>query len=294
MSKCSAASTLILGALFASSTASYAEETGLFRLTDRGSPVGINAREPSLAPLPDGRVLLSWTEESGTEAEVRMAILDGKEWSDARTIHESSETYINWTDFPSVVALADGGLAAQWLKLNGPGDYQYDVNIAFSLDEGRTWTDPIVPHDDRSQREHGFVSLVPDQFGGLTALWLDGREYDSQTEGETFENAMQLRARQINSDGTLNAESLLDVRSCTCCQTSAARAGSGDIVAVYRDRTADEIRDISAVRQADGEWTEPATIHNDGWEIAGCPVNGPAIDTMGDRISVVWFTAAVA
>ena len=63
-------------------------------------------------------------------------------------------------------------------------------------------------------------------------------------------------------------------------------------MAVYRDRTADEIRDISAVRQADGEWTEPATIHNDGWEIAGCPVNGPAIDTMGDRISVIWFTAA--
>lgn len=292
MIKCSAASTLILGALFASSTASYAEETGLFRLTDRGSPVGINAREPSLAPLSDGRVLLSWTEESGTEAEVRMAILNGSEWSDVRTINVSSKTYINWADFPSVVALAGGGLAAQWLELNGPGDYQYDVKVAFSKDEGRSWTDPIVPHDDRSQREHGFVSLVPDQFGGLTALWLDGREYDSQTEGESFENAMQLRARQINSDGTLNAESLLDVRTCTCCQTSAARTGSGDIVAVYRDRTADEIRDISAVRQADGEWTEPATIHNDGWEIAGCPVNGPAIDTMGDRISVIWFTAA--
>lgn len=292
MIKCSAASTLILGALFASSTASYAEETGLFRLTDRGSPVGINAREPSLAPLSDGRVLLSWTEESGTEAEVRMAILNGSEWSDLRTINVSSKTYINWADFPSVVALAGGGLAAQWLELNGPGDYQYDVKIAFSKDEGRSWTDPIVPHDDRSQREHGFVSLVPDQFGGLTALWLDGREYDSQTEGESFENAMQLRARQINSDGTLNAESLLDVRTCTCCQTSAARTGSGDIVAVYRDRTADEIRDISVVRQTNGEWTEPATIYNDGWEIAGCPVNGPAIDTMGDRISVIWFTAA--
>ena len=241
MSKCSAASTLILGALLASSTASYAEETGLFRLTDRGSPVGINAREPSLAPLSDGRVLLSWTEESGTEAEVRMAILNGSEWSDVRTINVSSKTYINWADFPSVVALAGGGLAAQWLELNGPGDYQYDVKIAFSKDEGRSWTDSIVPHDDRSQREHGFVSLVPDQFGGLTALWLDGREYDSQTEGDSFENAMQLRARQINFDGTMQPESLLDVRTCTCCQTSAARTASGDIVAVYRDRTADEI-----------------------------------------------------
>ena len=116
--------------------------------------------------------------------------------------------------------------------------------------------------------------------------------YGSQTEGDSFENTMQLRARQINFDGTMQPESLLDVRTCTCCQTSATRTASGDIVAVYRDRTADEIRDISAVRQADGEWTEPATIHNDGWEIAGCPVNGPAIDTMGDRISVIWFTAA--
>ena len=47
---------------------------------------------------------------------------------------------------------------------------------------------------------------------------------------------MQLRARQINFDGTMQPESLLDVRTCTCCQTSAARTASGDIVAVYRDK----------------------------------------------------------
>ena len=134
--------------------------------------------------------------------------------------------------------------------------------------------------------------MVPDQFGGLTALWLDGREYDSQTEGDSFENAMQLRARQINFDGTMQPESLLDARACTCCQTSAARTASGDIVAVYRDRTADEIRDISIVRSIGGEWTQPLTVHNDGWEIAGCPVNGPAVDTMDDKVSVIWFTAA--
>lgn len=292
MSKCLAALFLILAAFFGSSTATHAEETGLFRLTDRAAPVGIGAREPSLATLPDGRIILSWTEEKGADSEVRMAILDGSEWSDARTIHKSSKIYINWADFPSVAVLADGGLAAQWLKLNGEGDYQYDVNIAFSKDEGRSWTEPLVPHDDRSQREHGFVSLVPDQFGGLTALWLDGREYDSQTEGENFENAMQLRARQINSDGTMKPESLLDARACTCCQTSAARTASGDIVVVYRDRTADEIRDISIVRSTGGDWTQPLTVHDDGWEIAGCPVNGPAVDTMDDKVSVIWFTAA--
>jgi len=86
----------------------------------------------------------------------------------------------------------------------------------------------------------------------LTALWLDGRKYESQTEGDSFENAMQLRSRQINSDGTMKPESLLDARACTCCQTSAARTGSGDMVAVYRHRTADEIRDISIVRSTGG------------------------------------------
>jgi hypothetical protein len=292
MSKCLAASILILAAFFSSFPATHAEETALFRLTDRAAPVGISAREPSLATLPDGRIILSWTEENGAEAEVRMAILDGSEWSDARTIHKSSKIYINWADFPSVAVLADGGLAAQWLKLNGEGDYQYDVNIAFSMDEGRSWTEPLIPHDDRFQREHGFVSLIPDQFGGLTALWLDGREYDNQTEGESFENAMQLRARQVDSDGAMKPESLLDARACTCCQTSAARTASGDFVAVYRDRTAEEIRDISIVRSIGGEWTQPLTVHNDGWEIAGCPVNGPAIDAIGDKATVIWFTAA--
>jgi hypothetical protein len=286
------AATLILGQLFGPADPAIAEENGNFRLSDRGAPVGPNAREPSLATLPDGRVVLSWTEEQEGAAEVRMAILDGDAWSEARTIHRSSDIYINWSDFASVVALADGTLAAHWLELNGAGDYEYDVRIAFSRDEGQSWTEPLIPHEDRSRAQHGFVSLVPDATGGLTALWLDGRSYDIMTEGDRFENAIQLRARQIGPDGTMQPESLVDMRACSCCQTSATTNGSGEIVAVYRDRTENEIRDISLVRRIDGKWTEPSTISADGWEIAGCPVNGPAVDAMGDNLSVIWFTAA--
>ena len=47
-------------------------------------------------------------------------------------------------------------------------------------------------------------------------------------------------------------------------------------VAVYRDRSPEEIRDISVVRLVDGVWTEPAPVHADNWMIEGCPVNGPA------------------
>ena len=54
-------------------------------------------------------------------------------------------------------------------------------------------------------------------------------------------------------------------------------------VPVYRDRTEAEIRDIAIVRLVDGIWSDPALVSADGWEIAGCPVNGPAIDSAGGR-----------
>jgi len=33
-------------------------------------------------------------------------------------------------------------------------------------------------------------------------------------------------------------------------------------------------------------------VHNDGWNIAACPVNGPSIGARGERVGVAWFTAA--
>jgi len=285
---------LLIGLGICASVASlgHAEEASPFSIRAIDTPVGPNAREPSLAALGDDRIVMSWTEVEGADAAVRMAVLENSEWSPARTVHQSEKMFVNWADFSSVVALSDGTLAAHWLELNGPGSYQYDVNIAFSSDEGRSWTAPILPHDDRSQREHGFVSLIPDAIGGLTALWLDGRTYDNQADDDSFENAMQVRARRITPDGTMGPESLLDERACTCCQTSAVRIDTDDIIAVYRDRTAEEIRDISVVRMNGEVWSKPENIHADGWELAGCPVNGPAIDALEGDVAVIWFTAA--
>jgi len=59
----------------------------------------------------------------------------------------------------------------------------------------------------------------------------------------------------------------------------------------YRDRTAGEIRDVQvALRPATGA-TVTKPVGTDGWEIAGCPVNGPALAARGGRLTVAWFTA---
>lgn len=252
--------------------------------------------EPSLVTLADGRVMMSWTELSGdTYAAVETAIYDGATWSNPVTVAEGNDLFISYADFSSAVGLPDGRIAVSWLRMNGDSYYDYDVNIAISDDDGKTWDSPIVPHRDGLVTQHGFVTLLPDAKEGLLAMWLDGRAYET---GDTFGSdgadagAMQLRATTVNADRTLSEDLLLDDMTCTCCQTSAAVTEDGTVLLAYRDRTVDEVRDISVVRRVDGTWTAPKPISGDGWEIDGCPVNGPAISANGDYTSLVWFTGA--
>ncbi len=268
------------------------EQPLVIRATE--SPATGDSREPELTTTPDGRVILSWVEKLGDKKHaLRAALLDQNGWSEARAVAEGDNWFINWADFPSVVALKDGTLAAHWLVKSGPGTYAYDVNISTSKD-GKTWRQSIVPHRDKTQTEHGFVSLIPLADGRLGAIWLDGR--NMQTMKETDEHApapesMTLRYAAIDADGNLADEAQLDERVCECCQTSAALTSQGPI-AVYRDRSEGEVRDIYVVRQVNGSWTTPQLVFADNWQINGCPVNGPAVAAEGNRVVVAWFTSS--
>ena len=102
---------------------------------------------------------------------------------------------------------------------------------------------------------------------------------------------MQLRSAVMGADGVLGEDVLLDRMTCSCCQTDAALTEDG-LVVVYRDRSPEDLRDIAILRRVEDVWSEPALVHADGWEIAGCPVNGPAVAAEGRRVGVAWFTGA--
>jgi hypothetical protein len=248
------------------------------------SPAPPNSAEPNLTTGPDG-VYLSWLERRGDGRHaLRYARWEGREWSDPVQVMERGGLFVNWADFPSMVVLEDGTTVAHWLERSGSGTYHYDVRMAISRDGGSTWSDDVVPHHRSGvQAEHGFVSLLPVD-GGIGAIWLDGRE---TVHGQP----MTLRFTTISPDGRTGEEDILDASVCDCCQTSAARTSDGLVVA-YRGRTDGEVRDILVTRRADGVWSPPETVHDDGWVIPGCPVNGPAIAAQGDRVVVAWFTAA--
>jgi len=258
------------------------------------SPTDGDSREPELTSTQNGDVILSWVERTGDKRYALRAAAIGPNGSTGTfTVAEGDNWFVNWADFPSVIALNDATLAAHWLVKSGAGTYAYNVNISTSKDGGRTWTKPIIPHRDNTQTEHGFVSLIPLADGRLGAVWLDGRNMQNMKETDEHAPApesMTLRYAAIDAAGNLVDEAQLDERVCECCQTSAA-VTSGGPIAVYRDRSATEVRDIYIVRQVNGAWTSPQPVFADNWEINGCPVNGPSVAADGSRVAVAWFSS---
>ncbi|MCZ6652069.1 MAG: sialidase family protein [Planctomycetota bacterium] len=253
------------------------------------SPAGLHSSVPNLVHGDDGKVYLSWIEvDAAANPTLRFSIWRGGGWSRARTIAAGEDWFVNWADFPSMAALADGTLAAHWLAKSGPDTYAYDVNIVLSRDGGESWSDPIVPHRDGVQTEHGFVSMVPLTPQRLGLFWLDGREMAG--EGHAAGGDMALRFATLDADGTLGPEQVVDSRVCECCQTDAVRTTGGDVIVVYRDRSPLEVRDIGIARLSGGKIGDPKILSADNWRINGCPVNGPAIDARGTTVAVAWFT----
>jgi hypothetical protein len=257
--------------------------------TEINPPAGPGALAPNLVKVDDG-ALLTWLEPADPSDEsadvvyrLRFAGFGGDAWGPPATIVESSDLFVNWADVPSITRAGDGALVAHWLQRSGADTYTYDVMLARSTDEGRTWNQLGPAHDDGTKTEHGFVSLVP-QTHGARAFWLDGRQMSGHGTGD-----MTLRTALVGE--TIAAGVVLDPRVCECCSTSAVMTADGPLIA-YRDRSPEEVRDIFVVRFADGTWMAPQRVHDDGWTMAACPVNGPAVDAEGRHVAVAWFTGA--
>ncbi|MEM7198923.1 MAG: hypothetical protein AAF628_01570 [Planctomycetota bacterium] len=249
-------------------------------------PCAPGAKAPELS----GRgtdVVLSWIEPAvgaGDEPRhaLRFARLEDTGWGPATTIAEGHRWFVNWADLPAVIDGQDGAMLAHWLQ-RLETRHAYAVELARSDDRGKTWRRVGRLHDDKTQQQHGFVSMLAVE-SHFVALWLDGRARDADPSAPV----MQLRATRI--DDAARPSQVVDGDVCSCCQTSAVLTDTG-VVAVYRDHDAGEIRDISVVHAAT-PWSKPKPVHRDGWEFPGCPVNGPALATDGHRLAAAWYTAA--
>lgn len=256
------------------------------------SPTQGESGEPFLFTYQDSIVYFSWIEKKDEESTFKLASLEGDKWTTPVTVASGNSWFVNWADYP-MMAKNENGFIAHFLERSADGKFTYDVKFTTSKSTEATWEKPRILHDDGKEAEHGFVSLVPygDKF---FVTWLDGRN----TVMEGMENMdhghhgeMSLRAAILDSNGNKLSEWELDKRTCDCCQTSAAITSNGPVV-IYRDRSDEEIRDMSIVRLVNDEWTSPKSISEDTWKIAGCPVNGPRVSSIGNTLATAWFTMA--
>lgn len=257
-------------------------------LTEEEAPAaGTDASTPFLAVAADGTTWLSWMERGQDSVWTMRAAhraANGR-WSEPRTIVRDSLLFANWADFPSLVIDARGRLVAHFLRRSAPGKYSYHVWVTSSADTGVTWSAPQRLHSDTSASEHGFVALVPQHDGATLAAWLDGHAAGGES------GAMSLAVGALDSTQRVRPDTMVDTRTCDCCQVAGARTADGALFA-YRDRSEGEVRDIAVVRLAQGRWHAPAIVHADGWVTKACPVNGPALASRAAEVALVWFTNA--
>ena len=293
MSKLVLAALLLVCVVFVRAQSQPIHQSGslVIQIQPTTSPAGAGSAQPQLSSSARG-LILSWIEREGSTATLRFAERTSSGWSAARDVASGTDWFVNWADVPSVIRLASGELVAHWLQKSGPDTYAYDVRLSYSKDDGKTWSTSFAPHSDGTKTEHGFASLFQMRGAGLGLVWLDGRAMKPES-GHGGHNAgagaMSVRFAAFDAGWKQTSEIPVDLRVCECCPTTAAVTSDGPIAA-FRDRTDDEIRDIYVSRFENGTWTEPKPVHQDGWKINACPVNGPMLSARGRDVAVAWFT----
>lgn len=247
------------------------------------NPAAAGSLQPNWSATPDGNAVLSWIEPTKDGSfSLRYAVRRGSNWSEARTIAEHRHFFRHPAEVPEVMALGDKQWMAHWVEMPKEGSEAEFLYVSSSTD-GVHWTAPAIAHKDRSEVQHGLVSMVASGNGEASLFWL---ETPKGEDGPGY-----LMRTLVNATGLEIREERLDPDVCACCPTAVTKTAKGLLVA-YRAHTAEDIRDISVIRFENNRWSLPKNVHADNWKINACPTNAAAVAAKGDRVGLAWYTAA--
>jgi len=251
------------------------------------SPTPARALSPRVTAMRDGSVLLTWLEPTNEElSALRSSFWRDGAWSVPATIADGQPFSRHPSESPGVVALSKASLIAYWSQ-KPPSErtptQEVDVYFSVSTDRGLHWTTPTLANRPGTGEEHSYPSAAPMDATHAALIWLDGASW-------TKEKRVRLVSRTVKSDGSASDATVIDPDTCTCCPTSLAQTDAG-LLAAYRGHTAENIRDISVLQNTQGQWSQARVVHADNWHFAGCPVNGPHLDTDGSTTALLWFSA---
>ncbi|MCH7691046.1 MAG: exo-alpha-sialidase, partial [candidate division Zixibacteria bacterium] len=136
---------LVAITIFAASCSNKSSTGKIVGITPIATPALAPSGEPNICTTPEGGALLSWVEKDTVSKVSTLRYSDWQDggWSEAKTIAQGSDWFVNWADFPAVAVKDDGRLFASWLVKSAASTYAYDVTLALSSDDGKTWSEPF-------------------------------------------------------------------------------------------------------------------------------------------------------
>ena len=183
---------------------------------------------------------------------------------------------------PSLEVMPDRTLVVVY-SVAVPAKRGSELRAQRSIDGGASWSPPVRVNDDETPGPHGWVSTAVDASGGVQIAWLDKRTGEQGLVWTRTRDGIHFEANRV-----------VDSRVCFCCATALLAGTDGRSWISYRDLEGKDLRNIAMVaRTADGRFSAPAPVSEDGWRIDGCPDSGPrlALAPKGG-VWAVWFDGA--
>lgn len=275
-----------------------------------GIPGQIN-EHVSLASDGGSVVALTWaasSESSGSNVFAAVSADSGISFSPpVRVNGADSEVRVNGEQPPRVTLVpgSDGTptVVVLWTARRAGAT---SLLYAESRDNGRSFGPERSVISEEVNGNRGWESMVATRDGRLFVLWLDHRESATATSAHAEHHHQA--GSPATADGVARAQrSQLFVSApdgslppmaiargvCYCCKTAIAADSEGRVYAAWRHVYEGSHRDIAFTSSRDTAghmFDEPVRVSADGWQLDGCPENGPALAVEGRRVHVLWST----
>lgn len=163
---------------------------------------------------------------------------------------------------------------------------ELQIKYTVSKDNGNIWTAPTSVDSDTSRLVRGFFDAVVLPNDEIAVAYL------KDVKGSTKHEERDLRM-VITKNGVFQPEKLIDPVVCDCCNISLLVDNKGTLNVFYRDNN-DDIRDIARMTSSNNgaSFSKPEILHNDKWEIKGCPHSGVTSVATANGTLATWFSGA--
>jgi len=262
------------------------------------------------------RIVVVWAATTEGETNIHSAVSedDGRTFAAPVRVNDiEGDARVNGEQAPRVAVGRD--IVVAWQSRQS-GTSQ--IRVARSTDGGHTFGRAETIHDSSLTGARGWSSLVLDQDGAAHVAWLDGRNARKPTASSAAgragnsAGAGQAHAEPTRQDifhMTLLAdgsrrESPVAANVCFCCKTSVATGSAqpgaqrggrslGMVYVAWRHIYPVNLRDMAVATSTDGgrTFSQPVRVSEDGWQLEGCPEDGPSIAVSPDgTLHIAWPT----